>query len=147
MRILFVLETLGVGGAERLTITIGRRLVARGHEVGICTLYSRDDGLRPAAEAAGIVVLGSPSNRRWSAPARVYRAIREFSPAIVHTNLSDADIAARAAATAFPRVGLVTTFHNRAYLFRPRNLRTTARRFLERTTASRNDALIAVSQS
>ena len=45
MRILYIVTSLGVGGAERQTIALAERMALRGHTVAILTLKHVDEEL------------------------------------------------------------------------------------------------------
>ncbi len=55
MRVLFIIESLGRGGAERQMVTLGAGLAARGHEVHIGCLH-HPGPLGEEALEAGIAV-------------------------------------------------------------------------------------------
>jgi glycosyltransferase involved in cell wall biosynthesis len=56
MRIVFVVQALGVGGVERQFIQLSEGLLARGHDVRICALHTFSQGWRWMQRAEGLPV-------------------------------------------------------------------------------------------
>jgi len=85
MRILHVVQSLDMGGQERLILHLARALLARGHEVGVASL-TLGGVLRP--EFAGIPLLDVPRQPGFDALviARMAKAIADFSPDAIHTH-------------------------------------------------------------
>lgn len=87
--ILFVITSLGRGGAERQMILLAEGLMDRGHRVAIALLDGEGD-LASEAEAKGIELIRLFTvNRCGPIPkfARFLRAVRKFSPDVVHSYL------------------------------------------------------------
>lgn len=86
LRILFVIRSLGVGGAERQLAILAIGLRARGHDVTVCTTY--DGGERAEELRAGHVRMISLGKRsRWDAwrtVAGLIRVTRDVRPDVVH---------------------------------------------------------------
>jgi glycosyltransferase involved in cell wall biosynthesis len=97
LKVLYVIDSLATGGAERSLAAISPRLLANGLDLTVLCLQRRD-GLRPALEAAGatVVELGPGNRRSW--PGQVTAAIRSADPHLVHTTLFEANQAGRVAA-------------------------------------------------
>lgn len=93
MKILHLITTLGVGGAEKHLLWLGGGQVARGHDVSV--LYLKGEGeLRADFEAAGMTVGSVPLGSLFAAPlavGKLTRAIRERAPDVLHTHLLKAD--------------------------------------------------------
>ena len=97
MRILTIIDSLAVGGAERSLAALAPFLVERGVEIHVAHLLNRpgvDDDLRRAN-----VTLHSLSGRwgRVGSLIRAIRLIRSVSPSLVHTTLFESDLAGRTA--------------------------------------------------
>lgn len=87
--ILFVITSLGRGGAERQMILLAEGLKERGHRLAIALLDAEGD-LASEAEAKGVELIRLFTiNRCGPIPkfARFRRAVRAFSPDVVHTYL------------------------------------------------------------
>lgn len=87
--ILFVITSLGRGGAERKMILLAAGLIDRGHRVAIALLDGEGD-LALEAEAKGVELIRLFTvNRCGPIPkfARFLRAVRKFSPDVVHSYL------------------------------------------------------------
>jgi glycosyltransferase involved in cell wall biosynthesis/peptidoglycan/xylan/chitin deacetylase (PgdA/CDA1 family) len=111
MRILFLSPTLGLGGAERLTVTYAQGLAKRGHEVHVA--YGFADVLLPMLTATGIGAtqlsgrrIGLRTLPEWIRGLR--RVVAGFAPDVVHAQSVTAALAATIAA---PRVPRLVTVH------------------------------------
>jgi len=113
VRILYVIDSLAPGGAERSLVSIAPHLMERGIELRVAAVQDRDD-LRDDLEHAGVEVVHlTPAGR----PGRVRQLaalVRSIRPDLVHTTLFEADIAGRLAA-AMERVPCVCTLANESY--------------------------------
>jgi glycosyltransferase involved in cell wall biosynthesis len=112
MRIVYVLTSLGMGGAERQTLALAGRMARRGHTVVL-------------------LVLRPPLAEEWPAPFRVVhlnmsrtpasllggllrgrRFLREFRPDLLHSHSFHANIVARLLKPLVPGTAVVSTVHN-----------------------------------
>ena len=85
MRIVHVVQGLGIGGQERLVVQLARALAARGCEPAIVSL-SPGGALR--VEAEGVPVLDATRDDRADAAlvARLVMLLRRLRPDVVHTH-------------------------------------------------------------
>jgi glycosyltransferase involved in cell wall biosynthesis len=93
-RIVFVIRSLGVGGAERQLIELATRLQARRWDVAIVTFYS-GGALWSEALHRNISVRSLEKRGRWDVAGFLVRLIRELrrhNPAIIHSYLTDANV-------------------------------------------------------
>ena len=142
IRVLHIITSLVIGGAERLVVSAANGLPPARFEQAICVLIERGP-LAGEAEAIGVRVfcIGAfPGLRHPLAFARLVRTIRVFGPTIVHTHLQSANLYGRLAARLAGVPIVVSTEHN-VYATKARRY-VTIERWLARTT----DALIAVSE-
>ena len=141
VRVLHIITSLGIGGAERLVLSAARGLSRDRFEQAICCLEER--GARAAeAEAAGVPVYSIdsfPGLRHPLAFARLVRVVRRFRPAIVHTHLQSANLYGRAAAR-LARVPIVIATEHNVYTAKPRRYV-----LVERVLRRQTDAIVAVS--
>jgi len=141
VRVLHVITSLGIGGAERLVLSAARGLPRARFDQAICCLAER--GVRAAdAEAAGVPVFSIdsfPGLRHPIAFARLVRIVRAFRPTIVHTHLQSANLYGRLAARLAGSPIVVSTEHN-VYADKPRRYIAS-----ERLLARKTDAIVAVS--
>jgi glycosyltransferase involved in cell wall biosynthesis len=146
--VLYLIDSLGAGGAERLMVEYLPRLAARGVEPTVVTIQSRDGN--PAAaeiEAAGIPVtnLGIIRLRERGALRRVTAAIESAAPELVHTQLEFSNILGTIAAR---RLGIptVTTIHT---IDRPRRWSRDAARYrlMAWVLKARRARVVSVSRS
>lgn len=150
LRVAHVIETLGVGGAERLVTDVVRRLDRGRFESRVFPLDEPLD-LRAEIESAGVAVdpvLAPPRRRPVACLRGLARRLRQFGPGLVHTHLYYGNVMGRIAARLAGGVSVVTTLHNPDYTFEARNtMLFRGRKILDRVTGSRNAALVAVSRA
>lgn len=138
MRILHIVQSLDMGGQERLILYLARNLRARGHEVGVATL-SLGGAMR--GEFDGIPVLDVPRQQGFDALvlARMAKAMSDFAPDAVHTHNPSPMFYAVPAAWLLRVKSIVHTKHG-ANIYGTRSLR--AARVVSRLTT----AFVAVSE-
>jgi glycosyltransferase involved in cell wall biosynthesis len=112
-RIVYIIDGLGMGGAERLMIPILKNLSREHFEVRVCALQVRDGN--PMAEqirAMGIPVdlLIIPYLRDLTALPRLIKYLRKIGADLVHAQLEFSDIFGNIAAKAL-RLPSVSTLH------------------------------------
>ncbi len=134
MRILFLTNELGTGGAEKLTVSYALGMDRRGHEVGVAFSF-RDSQADPLRRAGIEIFPLSPRGLRPATVAGWARRLRalvgDFRPDVIHAQSVTAAFAARLAA---PRTPLLVTIHGisktseplAAILLRGANVRLTA---------------------
>lgn len=111
MRILFLTNSLGTGGAEKLTVSYALGLWERGHETAVA--YGAVDSQADPLRAAGIELfqIGTGRLRAKALPAWG-RCLREaagsFRPDAIHAQSVTSAVMAR---LALPRVPLLVTIH------------------------------------
>jgi glycosyltransferase involved in cell wall biosynthesis len=112
MRILYMLNTLAIGGAERLVLALGERMVARGHSVSIVALgKERPDEWSTSLE---IIRLGMDRHpvQALSGVVQGARALRDFRPHIVHSHNFHGNMLARALLITCRSTRVISTLHN-----------------------------------
>lgn len=98
MRVLTIIDSLAVGGAERSLSMITPHLVERGIEMHVAYLKEAG-GLAPELRDGGAILHSLDHHwGRIGALVPAVRLIRSLSPDLVHTTLFEADIIGRAAA-------------------------------------------------
>jgi glycosyltransferase involved in cell wall biosynthesis len=112
MRIVYVLTSLGMGGAEKQALAVAERMQKRGHEVAILLL-------KPAsAEDWPTSLRKTHLNMRRSpmgltiALVRGRRFIGCFRPDLLHSHSFHANIFARLLKLLLPQLTVVSTIHN-----------------------------------
>lgn len=113
MKIAFVITGLGVGGAEKVVVSLAEALADRGHDVII--VYLKGPAiLRPSNPSIELVSLGLESTRDllrgFSALGSI---LRNFGPDIVHSHLVHANILMRLMRLSIHIPKLITTAHNK----------------------------------
>jgi len=148
LRVLFLIDSLGHGGAEHLLASYLDRLPAHGVDPVVVALQERDGNpLASVIVDTGVAVrtLGINRLRERSAYRRVAAVVAETAPDVVHTQLEFSNILGTVAAA---RLGIptITTLHT---LDRPAPWSRDAARFrlMAWVLRRRADRVIAVSRS
>jgi glycosyltransferase involved in cell wall biosynthesis len=112
MRIVYVLNTLAVGGTERQVLAIAGRMAARGHPVALLVLRPREaDGCATALDVVYLDIQKNPAN----AIAGVRRAgafIRGFRPDVIHGHNFHGNMLARLMRLICRGPKVISTIHN-----------------------------------
>ncbi len=115
MRIVTVLTSLGVGGAEKQALAVAERMAERGHEVALAVLRPRlaeewptslrrvHLEIRGVRKHAASLVTGFRRGRRF---------LREFRPDVVHSHSFHANLLARLLRIGAPGTVVISTVHN-----------------------------------
>lgn len=111
-RILYVIDSLGVGGAETLLLDLLDAARARG--IAAHVAYFTPGPLEPevTARAASLTRLGSTGLRDPRALWRAWRLMRHLRPDVVHSHLTKSDLVGQMAARLAGVPLRVLTFHN-----------------------------------
>jgi glycosyltransferase involved in cell wall biosynthesis len=107
-----MLNTLGIGGAERLVLAIGERMAARGHSVRIVTLQAQRADEWPTN--LDVIRLGMTKHPLpvFSGFGKGIRALRDFRPHIVHSHNFHGNLLARTLKLLHPSASVISTLHN-----------------------------------
>lgn len=92
-RVVLLIRSLNVGGAERQLVALAKGLHERHVPVRVLTFYP-GGALRPELEAAGVPVEDLDKRGRWDAVPflwRLYRRLRALRPAVVYSWLTTAN--------------------------------------------------------
>ena len=112
MRIVYLLSSLGVGGAEKQALAVADRMATRGHTVALLVLMPRLPAEWPTTiPTVHLDVRKTP----WSALKGFKRGrafLREFQPDLVHSHGFHANIFARFLRLAGPKFVVLSTVHN-----------------------------------
>ena len=112
MRIVHMLTSLGIGGAERQVVALAERMAARGHTVALLTLMPQLAREWPARVDVVRLEMSKSPPGVMAGLARAHRYLRGFRPDLVHSHTNHANLAARLLrlSGAAPRV--LTTLHS-----------------------------------
>jgi len=117
MKILSVIESLGIGGAERILVNTLPELQKLGLDCEVVTLFERND-LAEELEEHGIKVHRLNLSYKWNIVEGVYKLnklIRNNHYDIIHAHLFFAYFYSGIIKIFNPRITTVTTFHNLGY--------------------------------
>jgi len=114
MRVLVVIDSLAVGGAEQSLLTLTPHLMERGVDLHVAHL-AESKGIGPALEEGG-ATLHSLAGRggRFRALQRTRRLVTHLEPDLLHTTLFESDLIGRTAGW-LGRVPVVSSFVTEAY--------------------------------
>ena len=114
VHVLYLIDSLAVGGAERSLASMAPYLVAAGVRLDVAYLRARP-GVHDALREGGATLfpLEGPGGRVGGL-RRVYRVIRERRPDLVHTTLFEADLLGRMAGR-LARVPVVSSLVSEGY--------------------------------
>jgi glycosyltransferase involved in cell wall biosynthesis len=153
VRLLYLIDSLIAGGAERSLAALAPHYARLGIDLEVGYFFERDNVWIPDLESAGARVVSlSGAGGRLARARRARDLIRTSRPDLVHTTLFEADIAGRLGALG-TRVPVVSSLVNVAYgpeqLADPalRTWKVRAAQFMDAATARRVTRFHAVSQS
>lgn len=112
-RVLYLIDSLAAGGAERSLVDMAPRLVDLGVQLEVAVLVDRP-GLAAELKARGVPVHVVGGSWRGAQYSRLIRFLRSYRPDLLHTTLYESDILGRLAASPL-RIPVVTTLANTPY--------------------------------
>ena len=112
MRILYLFNSLGVGGTEKLVLSLASRMEQRGHEVALMVL--RPPGPNDLITELEVIHLGLNRNPLRVIPAlqRASDFIRIFLPDIIHSHNFHGNLLGRVLCLRHRKPRLISTLHN-----------------------------------
>lgn len=118
MKIMHVIESLGIGGAERLLVTLLPALQRQGHDVMVVVRTGRMD-LAATLEAVGVPVARLPARHKWNllgTALAISRLAHQHCIDLIHAHLYfPAQSTALVKLLRLHSAATVVTFHNLAY--------------------------------
>lgn len=112
MRITYLINSLGMGGAERQALDLAERMAVRGHTVAVLTLLPR----LPQEWPTGLPIHHLDMSRTAQSFAlglsRARGFLRSFQPDLLHGHSFHANLLARLLKLQAPRTVVVSTVHN-----------------------------------
>src|SRR5689334_23836283 len=112
MRIVYMLTSLGIGGAERQVIALAERMQSHGHAVALVVLRPKQQREFPVGvEVVRLDMAKSPVSIA-AGLARGRRVLGRFKPDIVHSHTFPANIAARMLRLSGVAAATLSTIHN-----------------------------------
>jgi glycosyltransferase involved in cell wall biosynthesis len=112
MRIVYVLTSLGVGGAERQALAVADRMAHRGHEVSVLVLSPRLVDEWPTNLPTVCLNMRKTPVSVLSGLAQARHFLRGFRPDLLHSHSFHANIVARLLKLLVPSTKIVSTVHN-----------------------------------
>jgi glycosyltransferase involved in cell wall biosynthesis len=112
MRIVYVLNSLAVGGTERLVAGLAKRMAARGHAVALVVLRPREpDGFSTNLDVIHLNMDGSAASLMRGL-RRGVAFLRRFRPDLIHSHNFHGNMLGRSFKLIERRRALVSTIHN-----------------------------------
>ena len=112
MRIVYVLTSLGMGGAERQALGLAERMAARGHTVAVLVLRPRFPEEWPTALDVFRLEMRRTPFSLLAGLARGRLFLRKFHPEILHSHSFHANFVARLLGIRVPPPVVLSTVHN-----------------------------------
>lgn len=112
MRIVYVLTSLGMGGAERQVVTLAERMAGRGHTVALMVLRPTVAEQWPTAFPVVHLEMRKTPGSALAAMLRARRFLAGFHPDLVHSHSFHANLVARLFKILLPRLQVLSTVHN-----------------------------------
>ena len=112
MRIVYVVTSLGMGGAERQVLEIAGRMAERGHAVALMVLRPRLKEEWPTALDTVHLEMRRTPFSVLAGLARGRKFLKEFRPDLVHGHSFHANFVARMLKVLVPEPSVVSTVHN-----------------------------------
>jgi glycosyltransferase involved in cell wall biosynthesis len=112
MRIVYVLTSLGMGGAERQVLAIAGRMAERGHGVALMVLRPRLKEEWPTALDTVHLEMRRTPLSVLAGLVRGRRFLKEFRPDLVHSHSFHANFVARLLKLLVPATTVLSTIHN-----------------------------------
>ena len=124
MRIMYVINSFGAGGAERHLLALVGHMVRAGHAVLVVALTRtvvggaknmKDDFIVAGAEIATLDTVGSVWLRDADRWIGLYKMTRSWAPCVLHSHLPRSDFAASIVKRLLPDIVWISTVHD-AYI-------------------------------
>lgn len=112
MRIVYLLTSLGIGGAERQALAIAECMRERGHAVAVFTLFPRLAEEWPTSLPVFRLGISKNPFSVLAGLVRARRYLRDLRPNLIHSHSFHANIVARLFRLAVPSATVVSTIHN-----------------------------------
>ncbi|MDR3751903.1 MAG: GT4 family glycosyltransferase PelF [Terracidiphilus sp.] len=112
MRIVYVLTSLGMGGAERQVLELAGRMAQRGHTVVVLALRPGVADEWPTRLNVVHLAMRRSPRSVLAGVARGRRFLQEFHPDLVHSHSFHANLVARLLKVLVPSIPVLSTVHN-----------------------------------
>jgi glycosyltransferase involved in cell wall biosynthesis len=114
LRVLFIINSLGAGGAERSLAEMLPIFLKSGIDPMVVTLKGSTEGNEQEVTALGVPVVPVQSDSWWQTLTRLRRLIAAQKPDVVHTTIFEADVLGRLA-TIGRKTNVLTSLVNTSY--------------------------------
>ena len=112
MRIVYILTSLGMGGAERQTLALASRMQERGHTLALLVLRPKLADEWPTSLPTVHLDMRRTARSLLLSLLHGQRFLRKFHPDLVHSHSFHANLVARLLRVSVPSPRLLCTIHN-----------------------------------
>jgi glycosyltransferase involved in cell wall biosynthesis len=112
VRIVYVLTSLGMGGAERQVLALAQRMADRGHSVLLVVLRPRLAEEWPTKLDVLYLNMRKKPLSLIQGLIQARRSLNDFQPDLIHSHTYPGNMAARLLKIFSPRTALISTIHN-----------------------------------
>jgi glycosyltransferase involved in cell wall biosynthesis len=112
MRIVYVLTSLGIGGAERQALAVADRMAGRGHTVALLVLRPHIPEQWPTTHTIVHLNIRKTPLSLLAGIAQARRFLGEFRPDLLHSHSFHANMTARLLRLLIPSAKVVSSVHN-----------------------------------
>ena len=119
MKVLYIINSLSSGGAEKNLYQIVSMMSDMGHSVRIAVLFKQDNSDAPSLheiffkKTSEIIYLDRYRVGEFGLWFCLYRTIKKYQPDIIHSHLPRSDLAASICKLFSPSIVLISTYHDR----------------------------------
>lgn len=115
MKIFYLINTLGAGGAERSTAETAKYALKHGHQVTIIYLHKKPISIEQEIKEAGIRVIHLRASNFLGRALALRRLLKAERPDIVHSVLFDSNVLIRVVKMFLPRQKVIQSLVNTPY--------------------------------
>jgi glycosyltransferase involved in cell wall biosynthesis len=112
MRLVYLLTSLGMGGAERQAADLAARMAQRGHDAALLVLLPRQPEQWATELQTVYLDMRKTSRGIFTGLLAGGRFLRAYRPDLIHSHTFPANLAGRVLAPSVPGVRLLATIHN-----------------------------------
>lgn len=115
MKILFIITSLGMGGAENIVVSLADKLTLQGHNVDIVCLRG-EILIKPKCKNIKIYSLKLTNIINiYTVLKKINNIIKKMQPDVIHAHMFHAIIMSRILKISFPDIKLISTAHSKLY--------------------------------
>jgi len=147
VKLTYIIDTLAVGGAEKLLLSTLKKLNKEKYDITVCTMMKENDLIEDFRKlGVKVVCLNMYNKRDIRGFFKLYRYFKSHKIEIVHTHLVEANIFGRYAALLAGVPIIISTEHSvDDWKANPQSIKSKLRLFFDKIAANHSNGIIAVS--